>query len=460
MQRRITRRQFLRSSAAAAGAGLVILSNPASARTFAANERVNVALVGVSGRGSWFVQTMPGLSNVVAMCDVNEYRARNAFEQFPDLPKFSDYRVMLDRMDREIDAITVAVPDNTHAIIAGEGVRRGKGVLCEKPLSHDVWESRRLRELAAEHKVATQMGNQGTSSEAFRRGVELIQAGVLGPVREAYAWATSRGSGKAPVIGQEQVEVPDTLNWDVWLGPAKERAYHPVWMQWAGWRELGTGALGNWGSHSANMVFKGLRIDSLWYADPATAPRIRFTGEVAAIEPDRFPEWERVRYEVPARGDMPPVTVHWINGPTAPGAKETLESLAGDLDWGDKKEKKWADHAGCIVTGPEGTIQATSHNMSFNLLPREKFEGFGGPPQTLPRSTGHEREWLEAVKGGPQPMSHFGYSGPLNEFLQLGNIAAQMPGVTLEYDPLVGRITNNAQADAMLRREYRSGWSL
>jgi hypothetical protein len=457
----MTRRTVLRG-AALGTAGLVLLGDSRSARTYAANEKVNVALVGVSGRGSWFSDTMPRISNVVAMCDVNDRRAAPYYKAVPQAKTFHDFRKMLDEMDKQIDAVVVATPDNTHAVIDARAIRMGKGVYCEKPLTHDVYEARFLRDLAAREKVATQLGNQGTASEAFRRATELIWAGVLGDIREVHVWNTNGGSGDRPLPTDEH-PVPDYLKWDLWLGPARWRPYNSRWVEWSTWRDFATGQLGNWASHTMNLVFKGLKIDSLWQdaAAGASARLIRIEPEVSEVCPHTFPKWEILRYRIPPRGDLPEITVNWYNGAgKAPQCREKVEGMLGyKLDWGDAGEKKWADHAGCLIAGTAGMIHATGHNATFSLLPKDKFKDFEGPARTLPRSPGHEQEWLNAVRGGPAAMSNFNYGGPLAEFVLLGNVATLF-GKTVEYDPAAAKVVNSAEANAALKREYREGWSL
>ena len=458
MTSRFTRRALLKN-ATLGGAGLILLKDGRSARCYAANERVNLGIVGVSGRGSWFSNTMPKLANVVAMCDVNDRRAAPYFEAVPQAKTYHDFRRMLDEMDSGIDAITVATPDNTHAVISATAIKMGKHVLCEKPLTHDVFEARTLRELARKHKVATQMGNQGTASQAFRRGVELIQAGVLGEIREVHAWNTGGGAGERPVPTDKH-PMPDYLTWDLWLGPAKYRPYNSRWAQWHTWRDFATGQLGNWACHTMNIIFKGLRIDTLWSASKAVGS-IRLDVELSGVHEATFPKWEIIRYTIPARGDLPAVTLNWYNGGgKAPGPREKIEEMMGrKLDWGDAGQKKWADHAGCLLVGTKGMLHANGHNTVVTLLPKEQFEGFEGPPESLPRSRGHEREWLDACKGGPAAMSNFDYSGPLTEFVLLGNIATLF-GKSIEYDPTAMKVTSMPEANAVLRREYRKGWSL
>ena len=456
----LSRRRFLTRGVLGA-AGLTILRDGRSAFGYDANEKVNVALIGVGGRGRWFAGTMPKLSNVVAMCDVDDHKARLSYDELPQVTKFHDFRRMLDEIDNQIDAVVIATPDNTHAVIAARAMRMGKHVYCEKPLTHDIHEARTLRALARQHKVATQMGNQGTASRAFRRGVELIQAGVLGEIREVHAWNTGGGAGDRP-LPEKVHPIPEYLHWDLWLGPAQDRPYSSRWVQWHTWRDFATGQLGNWGCHTMNVFFKGLRIDSLWNEPSGGAARtIGLDVELSGRHQATFPKWEILRYSIPARGDMPPVTVNWYNGAgKAPGPREKIEDMMGrKLDWGDAGEKRWQDHAGCLLVGTRGMLHANGHNTVVTLLPEEQFKDFEGPPESLPRSRGHENEWLEACKAGPTAMSNFDYSVPLTEFVLLGNIAT-LYGKPLEYSPRDMKIVNVDEANAALRRQYRTGWTL
>jgi len=457
METVMNRRLFLRTTAGAAG--FLILSSSRSAFGFPANEKVNVALVGVDGRGDWFTKTMPRISNVVAMCDVNDRRAARQYETIPAARRYQDFRRMLDEMDKDIDAVTVATPDNTHAVITAAAIRRGKAVLTEKPLTHDVFEARTLRDLARRHKVATQMGNQGTASRAFREAVALIQAGSLGEIREVHAWNTGGGAGDRP-IPTDKHDLPDYIHWDLWLGPAQWREYNTRWFAWHTWRDFATGQLGNWGCHTMNVFFKGLRLDTLWSADnPDGKNNIRLTPRVSEICKGAFPKWEIIEYDFPARGDMPPVKVHWYNGGgEAPGPRKMIEEKMGrPLDWGDAGRKQWADHAGCLIIGSEGMLHSNGHNTEYTLYPQEKFRDMPRP-ETI-RSRGHENEWLDAVKGGPAAMSSFDYAAPLTEYVLLGNIAT-LVGERIEFDPAAMKIINHQAADNAIRRQYRAGWTL
>jgi len=463
MDLQINRRVFLKTTAYTS-LGMLILKNSHSAYSYEANEKLNIALVGVGGRGRWFVQTMPNLNtNVVAMCDVNERKASLSFEEIPQAKKYSDFRKMLEEMETQIDAVVIAIPDHTHAVAMAASMKRGKHVFCEKPLTRTVSEARDIRRMAVRYKVATQMGNQGTSSEAFRRAVELVQAGVIGEVREVHVWNTNGGPGDIPIPTDEH-DMPEYLHWDLWLGPAKYRPYNSRWLEgWHGWRDFGTGNLGNWASHTMNLPFKALRLASLWDQQSGSRDRklVRLDLEVSSVNKHSFPNWEIIRYDFPARADMPPVRINWYNGQgKAPMSRLMIERLLGRrLDWGDAGEKKWTDFAGCLLIGTEGMIHSTGHNMSFSLLPEKKFKDFEGPPQTLPRSPGHEREWLDACKGGPPAMSNFDYADPLAEFVLLGNVAT-LAGQTIEFDPVEMKIVDNIEADQALKYEYRQDWSL
>jgi predicted dehydrogenase len=459
MNERMNRRAFLRRGACGA-AGVVVLGGAASATSYAANDKLNLALVGVGGRGSWFVGCIPRMGqNMVAMCDVNDQRAKGGFQALPKARKFRDFRKMLDEMGKGIDAVIVATPDHNHATATAAAMRAGKGVYCEKPLTPGVWEARDIRRIATECKVATQMGNQGTASGQFREAVDVIRAGRIGTVGEVNVWNSAGGRKERP-RPTGKYDVPAWLDWDLWLGPVSQRPYHPHWMWWHNWRDFGSGTTGNWATHSANLAFMALKVDSLWYADASTKPRIKVQATASRMDRLGFPEWESVRYDIPARGDLGPLRLNWYNGKNIPGSRAKIEKLIGrGLDWGDKGAKAWKDHGGAAIVGTEGVIHATEHNATYTIVPAEKFKGAAPPPRKMPRSRGHEREWFDAVRGGPKAMSNFDYAGPLIELLMLGNVATQIEG-PIEFDPLACKITNNPEADALLRREYRKGWTL
>jgi hypothetical protein len=463
MSPRVSRRRFLRQ--AGAGAGFLVLAQPASVWSAQANERVNLAQIGVGGRGDWFIGAMPGLgTRFAALCDVHGYRLARAAEKFPEAKRFRDFREMLRSIPEQIDAVIVATPDHTHAVASAAALHAGKPVFCEKPLTRTPGEARQLRELAAATGLPTQMGNQGTASDAFRRAVEIVQSGALGPIRELLAWNEGGGGGPHPrPTGAEPL--PEELDWDLWLGPAAARPYHREWANWHRWRDFATGQLGNWAVHSANLAFQAFRLAEFWDAAAPAARfpqgrRLKITARMSEVLTDTFPKWELIRFEAPARAVQAPFEMHWCNGRSPEGRERIEERLGRRLDWGDSGEKKWADYAGLLVVGTRATLYSTGHNMSFTLLPEGQGDDLLGPPRDLPRSPGHEREWLAAMRGGPAPWSNFvDYGSRLTEFLLLGNLATRFDSV-IEYDPLAGRVTNHPGADAASHPEYRQGWTL
>ena len=455
-----TRRGFLRT-AAAAGAGVVVRAHSGSSRTYAANERVNVALIGVGGRGKWYVDVMPQQANVVALCDVNDSKAQAAYRTLPQVAKFHDFRRLLDEMHKRIDGVMIAAPDHLHAVMTVTALKTGKPVFCEKPLTGCIHEARVVREVAAKSKLPTRMGNQGSASAAFRRGVELIQDGAIGEIEEAYVWCEGGGSD-VHELPKETQPIPAYLKWNLWLGPNRDRPFNAKWLNWNAWREFGTGLNGNRGSHSGYMNFYALKIVDLWQAGMPAKPRIRVSAESSGINWLSFPRWEVVHFKVPARGNLPPVTIHWVNGQGAAAWRKKIEERLGRrLDWGDAGDKKWKDYEGGLLVGTNGRIYAKNSNAELELLPADQFQGISLKPQRLTQSPGMpEPEWLKAVKGEQvQLMSPFSMAGPYTEFMLLGNVATQF-AEELEYDPLEGKVVNNAQADALLHRSYREGWSL
>ncbi len=482
MKTSISRRRFL-ADAALAAAGLLVLRHSASARSYQANEKLNVALVGCGGRGEWFVDTIPKMENVVALCDVSDQKLaatfrrweegakrfaasqhdweRRAAEVYKRLaaakpPTYHDFRRMLDELGKKIDAVVIATPDHTHAVASAAAIKAGKHVFCEKPLARTLHESRALRELARRHKVATSMGNQGTATGPFRRALELVRDGTLGEIKEVHVWNTGGGSDrKEPPKGEEPV--PEHLKWDLWLGPAAFRPYHREWLQRNLWRDFGTCQLGNWASHTANLAFMALKVHDLWLAEPAPGPRpvIRVEAQTSGVNRLSFPRWEIVTWAIPARGDLPPVTFTWYNG-GAPGAREIVEPLVSGVR--NKNQKSLWEFAGALIVGAKGRIHSTGHNATFRLLPEDRFQGIDTDrPAKVDSSRGHEADWFLACRGGKPAWANFDYASALNEFLMLGNVATQLEG-PLEFEPVAMKIVNNAEADALLRCQYRRGW--
>ncbi len=459
MRRRITRRGLL-TAAACGAAGWMLLPSAASARSYRANEKLGIAMVGLGNRGHYLVTTVERIGGrLVALCDVNRKKAGDVFDRYSNVPKYTDFRKMLDELHSQLDAVMVATPDHNHAVISAAAIGRGKHVYCEKPIAHDVGEARTLRRLAAEGNVATQQGNQGMATDSFRRTLELIEDGAIGQIREAHVWYVFGGSGprKRPT---DRPPVPEYLHWDLWLGPAPRRPYHPSYVSgWWAWREYGTGVLGGGGSHSINMTFKALRLGEMWHAEKP-GPTIRVEAETSGPCPENFPRWEIVRYHIPARGHLPAACIHWYNAPEHKlrelGVWEKLEKIAGrSLQWKDS----WTPRSGSLLVGSEGVVHTNAHNSMCALLPEEKFPDSGGPPRRLPRAGSHEREWAEACRGGPKPFSNFDHSGPAIELMLLGNVATLVRR-PLEYEPVEGRIVGDQQANDLLHLPHRKGWEV
>jgi len=466
MKTRMNRRRVL-AGAAAGAASLVILRHSPSAWSYQANERLSVAVVGVGKRGTYHVGAVGRIGqDLVAVCDANQKHVADVLKNRPKVRKYQDFRKMLDEMDRQLDAVIVATPDHTHAVIAATAMKRGKHVYVEKPMGHDVAECRALRRIAREKKVATQMGNQGMATDSFRRTLELIEDGAVGEIREAHAWFVFGGSGpiKRP---KDTPPVPENLNWDLWLGPAPMRPYHPSYAGgWGAWRDYSTGCLGGGGSHSINLTFKALKLGALWQGVEGQA-RIRVETEIPEPCPESLPRWQIVRFDIPARGPLPPARIHWYNvggeqkvpesGLKRIGIWQKLEKIAGrPLKWQDDS---WTPESGTLLVGSKGVVHTNAHNSVCALLPEKDFPNTSGPPRRLPHVRGHEPEWIGACKGGPPGLSNFEHSGPAIELLLLGNVASLFHQ-PLEFDPAAMKIVNSAEADALLRPTHREGWAV
>lgn len=430
MPHRTTRRQFL-SSATATAAGLTVLRDSRSAFGYQANEKLDLAIIGSGGRGASNLQGVKD-ENIVALCDVDQRRAAATFAKYPDVKKFADYRKLLDEMDSEVDAVVVSTPNHVHVPASVTAMRMGKHAYCEKPLAHSVREARLAAKVAAEQGVATQMGTQIHATDNYRRIVELIRAGAIGDVSECHCWL--RGGGSAGDRPTDTPPIPEGLNWDLWLGPAPERPYHPCYVphDWHYWWDFGGGAFGNMGCHYFDLAF--------WALDLRAPTTIEADGPRA--HPESTPAWQHVRCQFDARGDQPPVLLTWTHGP-----KKLTVFAENDLpDWA------W----GAFV-GSEGML-LVSYNK-HQLWPAEKFEGFEAPEPSIASSVGHHREWLDACRTGSPTTCNFDYSGAVTESMLLGNIAFRT-GKKLEWDAKAMQFTNCPEANDFLGREYRTGWEL
>jgi predicted dehydrogenase len=485
------RRRFLRT-ASRVTAGLVILRDSRSVWGYRANDKLNVAVVGVGGMGAWNlahvagenVEFLSGMTvkpasqpeltgeNIVALCDVDERSAaasapgrRNppgeAFARYGQAKKYHDYRRMLDNLDRQIDAVVVSTPDHNHTPVSVAAMRRGKHVYCEKPGANSVFEARMLAEVAAEQQVATQLGTQMHASDNFRRVVELIRADVIGAVEECHIWLRSGGSTSDRPT--QTPPIPNGLHWDLFLGPAPYRHYHPTYVRgcggnWQRWWDFGCGNIGNMGCHYLNLAFWSLEL--------------RYPVSVEAEGPPPHPETTpgrlHVRYRFPARGEKPPVTLTWTHGNQPPPV--FAENAFPDWAWG-------------VIVGAKGMLLVSY--PQWMLWPQQQFADFEPPDPSIPSSIGaeigrgaqwmaaykahptwrrtaeigHRAQWIAACKTGSRTSCHFGYSGPISEAVMLSSVAYRA-GTRLEWDAANLRVTNAPEANALLRREYRPGWKL
>jgi len=480
MSASMSRRRFL-AQAAWGSAGAMVLRRAASARSYAANEKIRCGLVGCTGRGQAFLGADAlALYDIAALCDVDSQRAAAVFKRMPNVPKFADFRLMLDKMGKQIDGVIVCTPDHVHAAVTAAAIRAGKHVYCEKPLTRTVHEARAVTELAAKHKVVTQMGNQGGYNV---RAVEYVRAGSLGEIRTVHLKGVRRmaNAGGGPRTRTPGAyTVPDGFNWDLWLGPAAARPYHPEWVSpnWRVWRDFSGGDLGGFAPHLFVTTFKALKMETLWQAKEGAVQRpiIRVTAECSDDCPggvcrETFPRWVVVHWDIPAREDMPPVRLTYCRDDDAPTPHEKW--IAALREVFDKHpecgtvERLLAGYKGrCeLLVGTKGMMRTARSGPSslMELLPAERFQDLGNPPESLPRPLGAPGPsgWTDAIRGGTAPMCNFvDLSGGFTEWYLLGNLASLFPKQTLEYDPLAGRIVNNEAADQAARPAYREGWRL
>jgi len=422
------RRDMLR--AGAAGAGLVVLRSGMLLGKDAPSNKLNVACIGVGGRGGAQVGGVRS-ETIVAMCDVDEKRAGKRFAEFDKVGKFHDFRRMFDAMEKQIDAVTVSTPDHTHFHPSMWALQRGKHLYCEKPMAHNVWECRQMTTLARKKGLATQLGVQRHTKGNIHRVVELVRGGAIGKVKEVHSWVG--GSRGMPGEPKGFPPVPDHLKWDLWLGPAEDRKYSPAYCpyKWRFWWDFGTGETGNWGCHILDITF--------WALGLTYPTRVDASGP--EIHPEQTPRRMQTRMEFPADGRRGPVTLHWSHG--GPKALDT-EGL----------NLKGANN---VFIGTKGTLICGFG--SRRLHPEETFKDFEPPEQTIPDSPGFHTEWIRACKGGEPATCHFDYTGPMAEAVLLGNVAYRAGG-GFDWDAKTLKATGNPRAQALVREAYRKGWTL
>jgi len=460
------------------------------------NEKLNIASIGAGGKASSDISGCAS-ENIVALCDVDDVRAAGKFKQYEKVPKYKDFRRMLDEQGSGIDAVIVAIPDHMHATAAMWCMERGKHVYVQKPLTRTVWEARQLQEAANKYRVATQMGNQGYSNEGTRQVCEMIWAGEIGTVAEVHAWTNRPIWPQGVTVIPPPAPVPETLDWDLWLGIAEKRPFatggddykSPLGGKfylpgnWRGFYDFGCGALGDMACHILGAPNMALQLGA-----PLSVECIKKEG----VSDFMFPAKSIIRYDFPARGSMPPVKLFWYDGlekdaPTIPGVPEG--ELLGDLpsakrpegtpppppsprsvigtvfDYAKYKDmlsatdKRVPPPDGSLFIGDKGMITTGTYGEETRLIPTEKMADYKFPPEVLTRSPGHYRDWIRACKGGDAACSNFNVAVPFVEWMLLGAIALRYDG-KLEWDAAKGRFSNNNDANKHLKPTFRKGWSL
>jgi predicted dehydrogenase len=432
MSQRLTRRRFLQTSAAAGAAlalgGRVLAADEKKAPP---SERLNVGVIGVHNQGeyNWGQLKATGEVNIGALCDVDERYSGKARETFPKATFYTDYRKLLDN-EKGLDAVLVATPDHTHAIITLTALKANLHVYCEKPLTHTVTEAREVAQTAAKYKRVTQMGTQIHAGSNYRRVVEIIESRTIGPIKEVHVWCGAfRSGGDRPA---DTPPIPEGVHWDLWLGPAPQRPYHSAYMpfDWRGWWDFGGGTLADMACHHMDLSFWALKL--------------RHPTKVSAEGPpphlESAPKHLVVAYEFPPRGDLPAVTLKWYDGGKRPS------------HFDDPKFPKWGD--GTLFIGEKGMLLAGYNDRK--LLPEKEFADFKEPKPTIADSIGHHKEWIQACKNGTATTCNFDYSGALTEAALLGDVAYRS-GKPLIWDAMNLKV-NESEAEKFLRTEYRKSW--
>ena len=451
---KISRRQFVGVAGAGAAIFTIVPSHVLAAKArksnaLAPSDKLNIAGIGVGGQGGSSMGGCGG-ENIIALCDVDQRRAAGAFKRVPKAKRFRDFRKMFDKMEKDIDAVFVATPDHTHAVACMAAIKRGKHVYCEKPLAHSIGEVRELRKAALKHKVITQVGNQGHSSDHIRVFCEWIWDGAIGNVTEVHAACDAFKHvycqiGKLAQVLKERPTVPKELDWDLWLGPTKLRPYHPAYLpfNWRGWTPFGTGTIGDWICHVVDPSF--------WALDLGMPKTIQ--AEVSGYDPkkhvDLYPPASKITFEFPAKGKRGPVKLIWFDGNNRIPRPSELEP------------KRNAPGTGAVVIGDKGKIMHGSHGAGgVRIIPETKMKAYKRPGPTIPRVRGHHNDWLNAIRKGKQAGSPFEYGGALTEIALLGMIAIRLTPQKLNWDAEKMRFTNCSEANQYVNPAYRKGWTL
>jgi predicted dehydrogenase len=406
------------------------------------NEKLNIAAIGAGGKGYTDIHGCL-TENIVAFADPDDKSATRAYKEFPKAPHYKDFREMLDKESKNIDAVLVSCPDHVHGSAAMWAMARGKHVYCQKPLTHTIWEARQLTAGAARYGVATQMGNQGYSNEGARQAAEILWNGDIGDVTEVHAWTDRPGKYwvQGPDVQPKEEAVPENLDWPAWLAGSPMRPYSPAYVprKWRGFPEYGCGAIGDMACHIMGTPNMALRLTA-----PTSVECILQEGKNKLT----YPSKSVIRFDFPARGSMPPVKIFWHDGLKEPF---THESVPAGEKLGD------ADNNGSIFIGTKGVMTTGCYGERTRLLPASKMKDYKLPSELLTRSPGHYRDWIRACKGGEHSCSNFSVAGPFVQWMLLGTIAMKYEG-KIDWDAKNMRITNNHDANKWLKPNFHKGW--
>ncbi|MBP86379.1 MAG: oxidoreductase [Planctomycetaceae bacterium] len=440
MSRQVTRRRFVQTTAAAATIGYFV--NPTEAQeSNSPNEKLNIAAVGATGRAG---ANVAGVStqNIVAIADVDRSLLEKGSVKYANARKYRDYRKMLEKEEKNIDAVVVGTPDHSHAPAAAMALRLKKHVYCEKPLTHTVYEARTLANLAKENNLVTQMGTQIHSLDNYRRVVELIETKAIGEVKEVHVWASAVYTGAKFTTN---TTAPDHLDWDLWLGPAQKRPYsegvHP--FKWRSFWDYGTGSLGDFGCHYMDLAHWALKLQN-----PTSV-----VAEGPAYDPVSTPAWCIANYEYPPREKLPALKLTWYDSGKKPEQLQRVVARGPK----DQDGKPMSTNSGQLFVGDKGMLLSNYGQRS--LLPTKDFSDFKPPEPYIAKSIGHHAEWLNAIKNGGPTTCNFEYSGGLAESVLLGTVAYRA-GEKIEWDSENLKVTNSAKAQQFVHKEYRKGWTL
>jgi predicted dehydrogenase len=446
---RMTRRTFLKSAAGVSAAPAlfhIIPRHVLGRGQTPPSDKLNIAGIGIGGMGASDLRELEA-ENIVALCDVDPNYAAGTVKRYPDAKFYVDYRVMLEKQ-KGIDAVVIATPDHTHAVITMAAMKLGKHVYTQKPLTHSIWEARTLARAASESKVTTQMGIQGHSQEGIRLICEWIWAGLIGEVREVdawcdlsyYPWGHAYWSSKWGERPLDTPQLPSGMDWDLWIGPAPLRPYHPAYhpLVWRCWWDFGVGMMGDRGVHTFDPIFWPLQL----------GPPESIEATSCGLNLETHPLANIVTYRFPARGDLPPVKLTWYDGLRAPRPEELEEG------------RNMPAEGGVIFKGSKGKIMAGVYGDAPRIIPERLMQEAVRPPQTIPRIQGsHEQDWARACKAGTKAGASFEYSGPLTEVCLLGNVAKRLDR-KIYWESANMKLTNNPEAGPLIHRPYREGWSL